>query len=248
MEVTPDGVQVLLLVLLEFACVGSAGLKRNDDFASDLRAWQTFTLQKPPDQTAHGLDAIGTEILRECPDLHRGLGAIHRALQLVGVADLCRIHHWGRIMTPWGQFVNPMGLSAVPLCKPAPWGHAYGAVAAEKITTLEVALLRILERNDKRGTGPTSIRAVAREMTVLRGVGDPTHEQVEQDRRLLRRALTGERGYTEETRRLIAKASRARLAEIPKSPSRAELRRLVVEQARELEELRSALDRSEEQP
>lgn len=155
-------------------------------------------------------------------------------------------------MAPWGRFVNPLGPNPVPLTKLAPWGQTYARMPPAPITTLEQALDLIYSRNEKRGKGPVSLRALAREMTILRGIPEPTHQDVEQDRRYLRRLVSGDRGYTEETRRRIAKAANARLSEIPKSPSMAELRRLVVDQARELqrieEELRAAQDRSATKP
>lgn len=145
-------------------------------------------------------------------------------------------------MTPWGRFVKPMGSEPDPLTKTAPWGQDCGV---SPNTPLETAVIEILYRNERSQRGPSSVRALAKEMVRITE-GDEAaanHSKVESRRRNLRRYMTGESGYVEETRRLIAKAARARLSEIPQSPSRGGLRQRVEELEQENQELRSRLDR-----
>jgi hypothetical protein len=79
--------------------------------------------------------------------------------------------------------------------------------------------------------------------------GDPdNHAAVEDWRRRLRRYMTGERGYVEETRALIAKALRARPGEIPAASPRGDLRQRAEDLERENRELRAELDRLREHP
>lgn len=92
------------------------------------------------------------------------------------------------------------------------------------------------------------MRALAKEMVRLTD-GDQaaqSHNKIESRRRNLRKYLTGEQGYVEETRLLIAKALQAKPDEIPVSPSRSGLRQRVEALERENQELRSLLDRLRE--
>lgn len=149
-------------------------------------------------------------------------------------------------MAPWGQSVNPLGPKPVPLNKTAPWGHTSDPVAGPENTPLETAIINVLARNEDTGNGPASVRALAREIVRLQGNDPDNHATVEDWRRRLRRYMTGERGYVEETRALIARAARARPGEIPPSPPRGDLRQLAEDLARENRELRAELDRLRE--
>lgn len=153
-------------------------------------------------------------------------------------------------MAPWGQLVKPMGPKPDPLTKPAPWGHNVRPMDGSVNTPLEDAVVRLLYRNEQAGTGPSSVRAVAKEMVRLTEGEDAAadHNKVENKRRNLRRYMTGESGYVEKTRSLIAKALGAKLGEIPPSPPRGGLRKRVGELERENQELRSKLDRLQENP
>lgn len=153
-------------------------------------------------------------------------------------------------MAPWGLFVNPLGSDPDHLTKPAPWGHTVRPMDGAANTPLEQAIVTILYRNELEGDGPSSIRALAKEMVRLTEGEEAAadHNKVESRRRNLRRYLTGESGYLETTRTLIATAARARPGEIPPSVPRTGLRQRVEELERENQELRSRLDRLLENP
>lgn len=153
-------------------------------------------------------------------------------------------------MAPWGQIVNPLGPNSDHLTQPAPWGHTLRAVADSPNTPLEEAVIGLLYRNEVEGSGPSSVRALAKEMVRLTDGEDAArdHAKVEGRRRNLRRYMTGESGYVEETRLLIARALRAKAGEIPPAASRAGLRERVEALERENQELRSRLDRLQEKP
>lgn len=148
-------------------------------------------------------------------------------------------------MAPWGRLVNPLGPNPDHLTKLAPWGHTLRAVADSPNTPLEDAVIQALYRNEVAGTGPSSVRALAKEMVRLTEGAEAArdHSKVESRRRNLRRYMTGESGYVEQTRLLIARALRAKAGEIPPSASRAGLRERVEALERENQELRSRLDR-----
>lgn len=153
-------------------------------------------------------------------------------------------------MAPWGQYVNPWGLNLSPLRDRPHGATLLSTVPGFENTPLEAALLVVLKRNEDTGEGPTSVRAVAREMVRVRE-GDEAaeeHRKVEEQRRRLRRYLNGSRGYRQETRELIAKATRAELEEIPASPSRAELRAEVARLVRQRQEAERLVDRPQENP
>jgi len=110
----------------------------------------------------------------------------------------------------------------------------------------EATLDRIFIANEKAGVGPTHIRALAKEMVRLQHgesleMGD---RQVEQWRRSLRRYMSGDRGYTEATRGLIARALRVEPEDLPAPRSRSDqLQRQVEELTRQNEELLRRLAR-----
>jgi hypothetical protein len=124
-------------------------------------------------------------------------------------------------------------------------GPQCGPVDRSNNTPFENALIPIFARNEETGKGPAHVRALARRMVELQHPGHPaTHTQIEDKRRQLRRYFSGERGYSEQTRGLIAEALGVDVSVIPPpSQARAYHRKRVEELERELEDLRSRLGR-----
>lgn len=112
-------------------------------------------------------------------------------------------------------------------------------------TAFEATLDRAFTANEQSGVGPTHIRSLAKEMVRLQhGVDeDVAMKRVEHWRRSLRRYMSGDRGYTEETRELIAKALRVETSALPPPRPRAGWRQRAEELERERQELLRRLAR-----
>jgi len=129
-------------------------------------------------------------------------------------------------------------------------GSQCGVVEGSENTPFEDALMKVFERNEQTGEGPAHIRALARRIAEIQHPGEePTHARIEDKRRQLRRYFSGERGYSEETRLLIADALGVDVSVIPPpSLARPGLRKRVEALERENRELRELLDRLQEKP
>lgn len=112
-------------------------------------------------------------------------------------------------------------------------------------TELGDAIHRVFDRNEDTGHGPTSLRALAKEIVNVQG-GDADVKRVEEWRRRLRRYMSGERQPTVGTLALIATALGAEDGDLPAPVPRTSLRRQVEALQREVRELRSRLDHPQE--
>lgn len=124
-------------------------------------------------------------------------------------------------------------------------GPILPGVTDEDGTPFENALHAVFDRNEQTGRGPVSVRALAKELA--RGDNDEPapHQKVEEWRRRVRRYMSGERQPRPDTLAQIAKAAGATVGDFPPVPGTG-LRQRVEALERELRELRTLLDRHQE--
>lgn len=104
------------------------------------------------------------------------------------------------------------------------------------------AFTLLLRRNEETGNGPSSLRGVARRMAELKHETVPTHQQIETERRLIRRYMAEELTPQRKTLERIAAALNASVDDFPRRETRAELLRRLRAQHEDTEALRRELD------